>query len=173
MAITALLILSGCATSLPQVTTSAVAEPATSLGIYVVRGDAAQLKRFHSEIGEGWLGGEFLERLSTNIEYRYWAYPTRAARDARTFMFGSIDHQLRFDIEEYDEATSYPSERALLNEIVSRCRLKSDPFFVEPDRTLVVKPHAGGDCVTSQLKRTFVDDGMPIEFLSKPPSDRD
>lgn len=145
-----------------------MAEPAEPLGIYVVRGSAAQLEQFHAEIAKDWKGGEFLGRLSSKTEYRYWAYPTRTAREARTFMFGSMEHGLRFDIEEYEEATYYAKEHALLNEIVSSCQITSDPFEILPNRILRLRADAAlrseqAKCVSAHLKKTDLGSEMTIE----------
>ena len=147
-------------------TSSAGAQPKNALDIYVVRGAADQLEQFQAEIGKGWQGGEFLQRLSSRIEYRYWAYPTRSAPQAREFMFGSMDYGLRLDFETYDDAKYYPNERVQLNAIASRCGLKSDPFFIEPDRTLIVNDRdlgtQGSSCVRTELNKGGM--GMPVKY---------
>ena len=157
-------------------TRSTAAEPSDPLDIYVVRGDAAQLQRFDSEIAKGWLGGKFLGRLSTKSEYRYWAYSSRTASQARVFMFGSMNYGLRLDFEAYQERTYYPAERALLDEIALRCRLKSNALFIEPDRTVLVNPQAADkevtDCVTTELKKAKAGADMPLKLLANSLSER-
>jgi hypothetical protein len=146
------------------------AEPEQPFDIYVVRGTAENLKRFQSDVGDGWKGGELLNRLSSEREYRYWAYPTREAREARVFMFGSLNYNLQFDIEPYDQSKAYPLERKLLDGIVARCVSKSDPFLIQPDRTLAVKLAPGekfeiAECILTEVNKTDFGDEMPIGFL--------
>ncbi len=140
------------------------------LDIFVVRGGTAELERFHAEVGKGWRGGKFLDRLSSKTEFRYWAYPSRSASEARTFIFGSLSFGVRLDVEAYDEATYYPKERALLDGVVSRCRLKSDPFFIEPDRPLIMEngsaQREGQDCARSELKKTILGRELPVRSPS-------
>jgi hypothetical protein len=157
-------------------TYAAAAEPKDSLDIYVVRGEPAQLDRFHSEIGKGWQGGKFLEPLSSKTEYRYWAFSTRTAGQARIFMFGSMNYGLRLGFETYQQATYYPTERTLLDGIVSQCRLKSNPFFIQPDRTVLLdeqkeKESSAADCIRKELNKANI--GMPIKLLGdEGPSER-
>jgi hypothetical protein len=157
-------------------TPSIGAKPKDPLDIYVVRGDSGQLERFQSEVGKGWHGGKLLDRLSSKTEYRYWAYPTRTAPEARIFMFGSMSFGLQLDFETFQETTYYPAERAALDGIASRCGLKSDPFFIEPDRTLLVDlPNAEKEvtaCITIELNKAKVDTDMPIKFVSGSASER-
>jgi hypothetical protein len=156
-------------------THSIAAKPKDPLDIYVVRGDAGQLERFQSEIGKGWRGGKLLDRLSSKTEYRYWAYPRRTAPEARIFMFGSMNFGLRLGFEAYQETTYYPAERAVLDGIVSRCGLKSDPFFIEPDRILLVESQDPKkevtDCITTELTKAKVGNDMPIKFVTGSPSE--
>ena len=137
----------------------AIAAPEEPHGIYVVRGSADQLEKFHAEIGKAWRGGEFLDRLSSKTEFRYWAYPTRTAREARTFIFGSMQHGLQLDIKEYDEAAHYPKERGLLRQVASRCKIASDTFEILPNGKLrlqtgpELRPKQK-QCVSDGLKST-------------------
>lgn len=163
-----MMLLASCASSQPSISPIANQQPET-LELYVVRGDAAALASFHKEIGKDWAGGEFLEGLSSRTEYRYWAYSTRAARDARTFMFGSINHQLRLGFEPYTQATFYPKERAALDEVRERCKLAPDPFFIEPNRTVVVDPGRQTQCVTAELKKLRF--GINLKFRNAKPSE--
>jgi len=159
-----------CCALLFVATQSTADQPKDSLDIYVVRGDAAELARFQSEVGKDWLGGKFLEPLSSKTEYRYWAFPTRTAPQARTFIFGTMNHGLRLGFETYKEATYYPKERAQLDDIISRCRLKSDPFFIEPDHIMLVKLQTqkgseASDCIRGELDRSKLEQEMPIKFI--------
>ncbi|MFL6729688.1 MAG: hypothetical protein ACJ8D6_11875 [Sphingomicrobium sp.] len=145
------------------------------MDIYVVRGDAGQLERFAADVGKGWQGGEYLERLSSRIEYRYWAYPTRSAPQAREFMFASMNYGLRFEIEDYDDAIYYPNERTRLNAVASRCAITLDTFFIEPNRTLIVSQTGlgtkGSNCIRTELNKASM--GMPIKYRSNEnPSER-
>jgi hypothetical protein len=147
---------------------SALSQPSEPLGLYVVRGSAAQLERFNAKMKD-WKGGEFLERLSSKTEYRYWAYPMRTAGEARIFMFGAMAHGLRFDIEEFDETVFYPKERASLDEFVATCRVK-DPFRIQPNRTLLIAAEPGTsfedvDCILGELKKAHFENVMPIYFV--------
>lgn len=146
--------------------------------IYVIRGSAENLKRFQSEVGQVWTGGTFLRRLSTNREYRYWAYPTRQAREARLFIFGLMNSGLQLDIEPYNQWAAYPSERKLLDEIVARCRTKSDPFLIQPDRTLIVRlapqdKFEIAECILTEANKADFGEKMPIGFLgNEAPKDK-
>ena len=149
---------------------SKATEPVDPLEIYVLKGDAARLNRFQSEIGKGWSGGEFLARLSTKTEYRYWAYPTREAREARTFMFGSMTYGLALEFEPYDEAKAYPSERAVLDGITSQCGARPNPFSIKPNRTLQIKLQAGekfevADCIMTKVDAAKFGEALPIGFV--------
>ena len=151
---------------------TATAKPREPLEIYVVRGEMARLESFRADVGSVWQGGKLLEPLSSGTEHRYWAFPTRTAREARHFIFGSLNHGVQLDFEVYQEQAYYPKERAALNEVVSRCSLAFDPFFIEPDRTLVleeeraVKSQAAG-CVRAELEKTEVRQHMHIRFVTK------
>jgi hypothetical protein len=146
------------------------AQSEETFDIYVIRGSTENLKRFHAEVGQDWTGGTFLRRLSTSKEYRYWAYPTREAREARVFIFGLMNSGLEFDIEPYNQWAAYPSERKLLDEIILRCGTKSDPFLIQPDRTLAVRlaPRETfeiAECVLNEANKAEFGEKMPIGFL--------
>jgi hypothetical protein len=149
------------------------AKPEEPLDIYVVRGETARLERFKSEVASEWRGGKFLEPLSSGTEHRYWAFPTRTAPEARQFIFGSMSHGVQLDFEAYQEQTYFPKERAALNVAVSRCRLASDPFFIEPDRTLVVEEEIstnsrGASCIRAELNKADVRHEMIVRYVTKP-----
>jgi hypothetical protein len=150
----------------------AVAKPKDPLDMYVVRGETASLERFKAELTREWRGGKFLERLSSGTEHRYWAFPTRTAPEARQFIFGSINHGVQLKFEAYDEQAYYPKERAALDAVIPRCSLASDPFFIEPDRTLVVEEESSttarvAACIRTELDKADVRRGMLIRFVSK------
>lgn len=172
--IVAILALSACATlartqSVAQANTD-LTQSGETFDIYLIRGTTENLKRFQSEVGQGWTGGTFLRRLSTNREYRYWAYPTREAREARVFIFGLLNSGLQFEIEPYNQWAVYPSERKLLDDIVARCGTKSDPFLIMPDRTLAVRlaPREKfeiAECILTEANKADFGEKMPIGFL--------
>jgi hypothetical protein len=147
------------------------------LEIYVVRGTATALKQFHAEVARDWQGGQFLPSLSSGIEYRYWAYPSRTAPQARVFIFGTMNNGVRLDFEEYQETTYYPRERVLLNSIASRCRLESASLLIEPDRTVVMTAGVTPDsaraaCVRRELAKSQMPD-ISIRFeAAKKPGER-
>ena len=100
--------------------------------IYIVRGTADQLSRFETEIGSQWKGGRLLTKDEAQGIYRYWAYPSRTAPQAREFMFGALMSGLNLDMIEYDERLPFRSERTSLDDIANSCGLTRDPFFITP-----------------------------------------
>ena len=81
-----------------------------------------------------------------------------------------MNFPLRFDIETYDEATYYPKERKLLNEIAGNCGATRDLFLVQPDRTLLLRPSPEEkfqvvDCLLAGVKKAGLVNVMPMGFL--------
>jgi hypothetical protein len=126
--------------------------------IYIVRGTAAQLAQFQTNLGSNWRGGRLLTKDDDQGLYRYWAYSDRTASQAREFMFGAIQSGLFLDIVAYDERLSFRRERFALDGIATSCGLTRDPFFITPLGELKVSfntadPPEAVNCATQKLER--------------------